>query len=88
VSAVARHLAVDWHTWDAVEAEGRRRIADLQRLAGVKTLGVDEHIWRPSRIGDKDRAVTAMVDLTCDQHGGPHARLLDDVPGRRGLRTG
>jgi hypothetical protein len=28
-------------------------------------LGVDEHIWRPSRIG-VDRAVTIMVDLTRD----------------------
>jgi hypothetical protein len=31
----------------------------------VSTLGVDEHIWRPSRHGP-DRAVTAMVDLTRD----------------------
>ena len=45
-------------------------------FAGVKTLGVDEHIWRPSRIG-ADRAVTIMVDLTRDQDGCLHARLLD-----------
>ncbi|WP_034810307.1 transposase, partial [Intrasporangium oryzae] len=47
-------------------------------------LGVDEHIWRPSRIGDADRAVTGMVDLTRDEHGRLHARLLDVVPGRTG----
>jgi transposase len=47
-------------------------------------LGVDEHIWRPSRIGDAARAVTGMVDLTRDEHGRLHARLLDVVPGRTG----
>jgi transposase len=83
VSALARHLGVDWHTcWGAVEVEASRRLADQARLAGVEVLGVDEHIWRPSRIGDKDRAVTGMVDLTRDTHGQLHARLLDVVPGR------
>jgi len=85
VSALARHLGVDWHTcWDAVEAEAVRRVADPARLAGVDTLGVDEHIWRPSRIGSSDRAVTGMVDLTRDEHGTMRARLLDVVPGRSG----
>ena len=64
VSALARHLGVDWHTgWDAIEVEAKARIGDPSRLKNVKTLGVDEHIWRPSRIGF-DRAVTIMVDLT------------------------
>jgi transposase len=85
VSAIARHLGVDWHTcWDAVEVEASRRVADPARLEGVNVLGVDEHIWRPSRIGDKDRAVTGMVDLTRDQDGQLHARLLDVVQGRTG----
>src|SRR5690349_270729 len=85
VSALARHLGVDWHTlWDAVEVEATARLADPARLAGVSTLGVDEHIWRPSRVGDGDRAVTGMVDLTRDEHGNLHARLLDVVPGRTG----
>jgi len=84
VSALARHLGVDWHTaWNAIEVEARARVGDPQRLAGVKTLGVDEHIWRPSRIG-VDRAVTIMVDLTRDQAGCLHARLLDAVVGRSG----
>jgi transposase len=85
VSALARHLGVDWHTcWDAVEAEATRRLADPTRLDGIEVLGVDEHIWRPSRVGDADRAVTGMVDLTRDAHGQLHARLLDVVPGRTG----
>jgi transposase len=84
VSALARQLGVDWHTcWDAVEVEARARTSDPARLENVKTLGVDEHIWRPSRIG-VDRAVTIMVDLTRDQAGCLRARLLDAVVGRSG----
>lgn len=84
VSALARHLGVDWHTlWDAVEAEATARIDQPARLTGVRTLGVDEHVWRPSRHG-MGRSVTAMVDLTRDEHGCMHARLLDVVPGRSG----
>jgi transposase len=84
VSALARHLGVDWHTaWDAIEVEAMARTKDPARLAGVRTLGVDEHIWRPSRIG-VDRAVTIMVDLSRDQAGCLHARLLDAVVGRSG----
>jgi transposase len=84
VSALARHLGVDWHTcWDAIEVEAKARVGNPVRLSGVKTLGVDEHIWRPSRIG-VDRAVTIMVDLTRDQAGCLHARLLDAVVGRSG----
>jgi transposase len=84
VSALARHLGVDWHTcWDAVEVEAKARTSDPARLKNIKTLGVDEHIWRPSRIG-VDRAVTIMVDLTRDQAGCLHARLLDAVLGRSG----
>ena len=84
VSALARHLGVDWHTaWSAIETEAKARVGKPERLHGVTTLGVDEHIWRPSRIG-VDRAVTIMVDLTRDQDGCLHARLLDAVVGRSG----
>jgi len=84
VAALARHLGVDWHTaWDAIEAEAIRRLAVPGRLDGVVTLGVDEHIWKPSHHGG-DRAVTSMVDLTRDQAGRVRARLLDVVPGRSG----
>lgn len=84
VSALARHLDVDWHTlWDAVQVEAAARVDRPERRTGVRTLGVDEHIWRPSKRG-ADRAVTAMVDLTRDEHGQLHARLLDVVEGRSG----
>jgi transposase len=84
VSALARHLGVDWHTaWDAIEVEAKARTSNPDRLSGVTILGVDEHIWRPSRNG-VDRAVTIMVDLSRDQAGCLHARLLDAVVGRSG----
>lgn len=68
VSALARHLGVDWHTrGDVVEVEATRRLAEPEKMRGVSVLGVDEHIWRPSKIGDPVRAVTGMVDLTRDQ---------------------
>jgi hypothetical protein len=38
----------------------------------VKTLGVDEHIWRPS-MRATNKAVTIMVDLTRDENGCLHA---------------
>jgi transposase len=52
-------------------------------LVGVTTLGVDEHIRRPS-LKHRDRAVTIMVDLTRDEQGRLQARLLDAVTGRSG----
>jgi transposase len=85
VAALARHLRVDWHTlWRAIKAEATRRTSRPDHLTGVTTLGVDEHIWRPSRRNQSDRAVTAVVDLTRDADGRLHARLLDIVPGRSG----
>ena len=84
VAALARHLGVDWHTlWDAIRFTADQRVAAPDRLVDVTALGVDEHVWRPSRHGP-DRAVTAMVDLTRDADGCVKARLLDVVVGRSG----
>src|SRR5215208_6632419 len=85
VSAIARHLGVAWDTcWSAIKADAQTRIAEPDRLKGIKTIGVDEHIWRPSKITSTDKAVTVMVDLTRDEHGCLQARLLDAVQGRSG----
>jgi transposase len=85
VSALARHLRVGWHTlWRAIKTEAAIRTSRPDRLAGVRTLGVDEHIWRPGRFRANERAVTSMVDLTRDADGRLHARLLDVRPGRSG----
>jgi transposase len=85
VAAVARRLGVDWHTvWDAITPLLRELADDPDRLDGVDTLGVDEHIWHHQpRPGKGPKELTGIVDLT-RRNGRPKARLLDVVPGRSG----
>jgi len=82
VARVAEGLAVSWHTAnDAVLAEGHRvLIDDPARFDGVKVIGVDEHVWRHTRRGDK--YVTVIIDLTPVRDRTGPARLLDMVQGR------
>jgi transposase len=82
VARVAEGLGVSWNTAnDAVLAEGKRvLINDPARLDGVRVLGVDEHVWRHTRRGDK--YVTVIIDLTGVRDGTGPARLLDMVEGR------
>ena len=82
VARVAAGLGVAWHTAnDAVLAEGKRLlIDDPSRFDGVKVIGVDEHVWRHTRRGDK--YVTVIIDLTPARDGTGPARLLDMVEGR------
>ena len=77
MSRVAAHLGVSWHTAnDAVLNEGRRMlIDDPARFDGVKIIGVDEHVWRHTRFGDK--YVTVIIDLTPVRNKTGPARLLD-----------
>lgn len=82
IARVADHLGVSWHTANtAVLNEGRRvLIEDPCRLDGVTVIGVDEHVWRHTRIGD--RYVTVVIDLTPVRENTGPARLLDMVEGR------
>src|SRR5690606_15466212 len=82
MSVIAQALAVAWNTAnDAVLAEGRRLlISDPARFEGVHVVGVDEHVWRHTRRGEK--YVTVIIDLTGVRDGTGPARLLDMVPGR------
>jgi transposase len=82
VARVAEGLGVSWNTAnDAVLAEGKRvLIEDPTRFDGVKVVGVDEHVWRHTRRGDK--YVTVIIDLTGIREGTGPARLLDMVEGR------
>ena len=81
VARVAEGLAVSWNTANnAVLAEGRRvLIADPARFDGVAVIGVDEHVWRHTRRGDK--YVTVIIDLTPVRDKTGPARLLDMVEG-------
>ncbi|WP_141494471.1 ISL3 family transposase [Kytococcus schroeteri] len=82
IARVAEALAVAWDTAnDAVLAEGRRvLIGDPARFEGVKVVGVDEHVWRHTRKGEK--YVTVIIDLTPIRDAPDPARLLDMVEGR------
>ncbi|KQO01665.1 transposase [Arthrobacter sp. Leaf234] len=82
VSRVAAGLGVSWHTANsAVLAEGKRRlIDDPHRFDRVTAIGVDEHVWRHTRRGDK--YVTVIIDLTPIRAKTGPARLLDMVEGR------
>jgi len=65
----------------AVLAEGRRvLIDDPARFDGVKVIGVDEHVWRHTRRGEK--YVTVIIDLTPIRDRTGPSRLLDMVEGR------
>lgn len=82
VARIAEGLGVTWNTANkAVLAEGRRvLIDDPHRFDGVKVIGVDEHVWRHTRRGDK--YVTVIIDLTPIRDGTGPSRLLDMVEGR------
>ena len=82
VARVAEGLGVAWNTAnDAVLAEGKRvLIEDPGRFDAVTAIGVDEHVWRHTRRGDK--YVTVIIDLTGIRDGTGPARLLDMVEGR------
>ena len=82
VVRVAEALGVAWNIAnDAVLAERRRvLINDTARLDGVRVIGVDEHVWRHTRKGDK--YVTVIIDLIPIRDGTGPSRLLDTVEGR------
>jgi len=82
MARVAEGLGVSWNTANAaVLAEGRRvLIDDPARFDDVQVIGVDEHVWRHTRRGDK--YVTVVIDLTPIRDGTGASRLLDMVEGR------
>ena len=82
VARIAEALDVSWNCAnDAVLDEGRRvLISDPTRFDGVAVIGVDEHVWRHTRHGDK--YVTVIIDLTPIRNGTGPSRLLDMVEGR------
>ena len=82
VSRVAAALGISWHTANnAILTSAQATLLDdPHRFDGVEVLGVDEHVWRHTRRGD--RYVTVMIDLTPVRDRSGPARLLDVVPGR------
>ena len=82
VSRVAAALGISWHTANntILTSAQATLLDDPHRFDGVEVLGVDEHVWRHTRRGD--RYVTVIIDLTPVRDRSGPARLLDVVPGR------
>ena len=82
VSRVAQALGISWHTANTAILTRAEQILNEapDRFEGVEVLGVDEHVWRHTKRGD--RYVTVIIDLTPVRHRSGPARLLDVVPGR------
>ena len=82
IARVAANLGVAWNTAsDAILAAGTELLIDSAgRLDGVTTVGVDEHVWRHTRHGDK--YVTVIIDLTPTRTNTGPSRLLAVVEGR------
>ena len=85
IAGLARQLATTWNTvWSHIKPCLQAASDDPARFAGVRVLGVDEHVWHHQdrrRRGPRD--LTGIVDLTRGKEH-PTARLLDLVPGRSG----
>ena len=82
IAKIAAILGVAWNTCsDAVLASADELLfRDPARLDGVTAIGVDEHVWRHGRFGDK--FVTVIIDLTPTRTNTGTSRLLAMVEGR------
>ena len=85
ISGLARQLGTTWNTvWSHIKPCLQAASDDPARFAGVRVLGVDEHVWHhQDRRRRGPRELTGIVDLTRGKEH-PTARLLDLVPGRSG----
>ena len=85
IAGLARQLATTWNTvWSHIKPCLQAASDDPARFAGVRVLGVDEHVWHhQDRRRRGPRELTGIVDLTRGEDH-PTARLLDLVPGRSG----
>ena len=92
VAATAKALGVGWELVNQVAVDACRQLVydNPSHLDGVRTLEVDEHVWKHTRKpGQPSNLVTILVDLTPLADGRGPARLLDIRPGHSAdvLRT-
>ena len=81
IARICADLGVAWNTAsDAILAAGAELVDSADRFDGVTTVGVDEHVWRHTRNGDK--YVTVIIDLTPTRTRTGPSRLLAVVEGR------
>ena len=77
IAGLARQLATTWNTvWSHIKPCLQAASDDPARFAGVRALGVDEHVWHhQDRRRRGPRELTGIVDLTRGEDH-PTARLL------------
>ena len=85
IAGLVRQLATTWNTvWTRIKPCLQAASDDPARFAGVRVLGVDEHVWHhQDRRRRGPRELTGIADLTRGEDH-PTALLLDLVPGRSG----
>ena len=81
ISGLARQLGTTWNTvWSHIKPCLQAASDDPARFAGVRVLGVDEHVWHhQDRRRRGPRELTGIVDLTRGEDH-PTARLSGPGP--------
>ena len=81
IAGLARQLATTWNTvWSHIKPCLQAASDDPARFAGVRVLGVDEHVWHhQDRRRRGPRELTGIVDLTRGEDH-PTARLSGPGP--------
>ena len=81
IAGLARQLATTWNTvWSHIKPCLQAASDDPARFAGVRVLGVDEHVWHhQDRRRRGPRELTGIVDLTRGKEH-PTARLSGPGP--------
>ena len=81
ISGLARQLGTTWNTvWSHIKPCLQAASDDPARFAGVRVLGVDEHVWHhQDRRRRGPREFTGIVDLTRGEDH-PTARLSGSGP--------
>ena len=69
ISGLARQLGTTWNTvWSHIKPRLQATSDDPARFAGVRVLGVDEHVWHhQDRRRRSPRDLTGIVDLTREE---------------------
>jgi len=83
IAGLAQQLATTWNTvWSHIKPCLQAASDDPARFAGVRVLGVDEHVWHhQDRRRRGPRELTGIVDLTRGKDH-PTARLSGPGPGK------
>ena len=88
---IRRRLRTGWRTvWSRSDRCWPQPTPTPLGSTNVTILGVHEHGWhhvstKPPQLGvRRPKQLTGLLDLTRDEHGRIHARLLDLFPGRSG----